>query len=97
MKVDVGQTYRMRDGGYAIVESEHVQEPVYRFSGRCFDKDGNYDRLAFWTVDGRYETAHQTPFDLSEVADVALFGLAANPRRSEVGAPAEEADGPGPG
>lgn len=65
MNIAIGQTYRTRDGGYALVEAEHKDEPVYQFSGKCFDKNGNYERLAYWMSNGSYSSSHQTEFDIT--------------------------------
>lgn len=66
MQVESGKTYRMRNGGIAIVECEHADEPIYPLSGKCFDKNGNYDRLAFWMLSGRYMAAQTSEFDITE-------------------------------
>ena len=66
MNIETGTTYQTRNGNLAVVEAEHKDEPIYQFSGRCFDENGNTDRIAYWMSSGRYSAAHQSEFDIAE-------------------------------
>ncbi len=64
MNIEIGTTYQTRDGNTAVVEAEYPDEPNFPFFGKCFDRDGAFDRIAFWARDGRYALAHPCQFDL---------------------------------
>lgn len=68
MNIEAGKKYKTRNGNLAFVEAEHKDEPIYQFFGRCFDANGNQDRIAFWTSGGMYMAAHQSEFDIVEQA-----------------------------
>lgn len=68
MNIEAGNNYKMRNGNFAVVEREHKDEPIYQFSGKCFDANGNYERLAYWMSSGRYSAANQSEFDITEEA-----------------------------
>jgi len=65
MNINAGLTYKTSGGGIAVVECEHPDEPIYQLSGKLFDQNMNYDRLAMWTTNGRYSLTHQTEFDIA--------------------------------
>ena len=68
MNIETGKTYKTRGGNSAVVEAEHKDEPIYQFSGKCFDANGGFDRLAYWMSSGRYSAANQSEFDITEQA-----------------------------
>ena len=65
MNIKPGCTYKTAGGGFAIVEKELPDEPIYQLYGKIFDQHMNYDRIGFWTTNGRYALTHQTVFDIA--------------------------------
>ena len=63
----------MRNGNLAVVEHEHKDEPIYQFSGYCFNAKGEVDRLAYWMSSGNYSAAKQGEFDIAEEVPNAEF------------------------
>jgi len=82
MQLQVGKSYKTRCGGSAFIEKEHIDEPVYQFSGRCFDRDGDTDRIAYWMSNGRYNASIQSGFDL--IAEVAVDAALATRQQGEL-------------
>ena len=64
MNTEVGKVYKTRNGQTATVEREQKDEPIYPFYGKVLDDEGNVDRIAYWTSNGRYSADHPTEFDL---------------------------------
>ncbi len=64
MTIESGNTYQTRNGNIAIIETEHINETLWVFSGKCFDKNGNFDRIAYWTKSGIYNVQHKSNFDI---------------------------------
>ena len=64
MDIKPGNTYRTRNGNIAMVEAEHDGETLWKFSGKCLDKNGSFERIAYWTSNGIYNINHQSSFDI---------------------------------
>lgn len=64
MKIEVGKTYKTRDGGVATVLDFLEYEGHFPFGGKIQYADGRIDED--WNIDGRASRVREKPTDIIE-------------------------------
>lgn len=63
----IGEKYKCRNGNTALI-TKHVNElfprELYQVGGGIMNIDGSLNRIAYWTVTGRYNLDRESEFDL---------------------------------
>lgn len=67
IKFKIGKKYKCRNGNTALIEkylNEIFPRDLYPVSGKVLNKDGSLNRIACWTVTGRYSLDGESDFDI---------------------------------